>query len=228
MIRSSVLLPRALRSLRAPRARRTPRVPRVPRVLRLAAIAVAIAVPPALAGCAAGVNAQTNKPFATTDGASTVFHNIAIRDMFVLGPDAAAELRPGQSASLFLALVNNGGPDRLTSVFAPDAASVTIRGGTVNLAPGQAALLTGPEPRIILEQLRKPLVGGAAIAVTLFFQNAGAITLTVPVVPRSGYYTTFSAPPSPTPSAAPKSKGPRPRQSGGSSATPSASPTTTP
>ncbi len=224
MIRCSALRPRALR-LRALRLC-TRGTRQTPLALRLAAIAAAISAAPALAGCAAGVDAQTNRPFTTTDGASTVFHSIAIRDMFVLGPDVGAELRPGQSASLFLALVNDGGPDRLTSVAAPGtAASVTIRGGAVKLRPGQAALLTGPVPRLVLHQLQKPLAGGDAVPVTLFFENAGAITLIVPVVPRSDYYVTFSAPPSQTPKAAPRSTGPRPR---GSGANPSASPSVTP
>ncbi len=195
--------------------------------LRLAAIAAAVALTPVLAGCAAGLNAQTNQPFATTDGASTVFHNIAIRDLFVLGPDIGTALRPGESASLFLAMVNNGGRDRLAAVYAPGtASSVTIRGGGVDLRFGQAALLTGPEPRLILQQLQRPLTGGVAIPVTLVFQNAGAITVTVPVVPRADYYATFSPPPSPTPTSTRKAKHPHPGRS--ASATTSPSPTATP
>jgi len=169
--------------------------------IRLAASAAAAALVPALAGCAAGVNAQTNQPFTPTDGASTVFHNIAIRDVFVLGPGVNGTLRPGQAAGMFLALVNNGAPDRLTAVSAPGTAtSVTIHGGTVELGQAQPALLTGPAPELVLNGLTRALIGGQSIPMTLTFQNAGTVAMIIPVVPRSNYYVTFSPPaPSPTP-----------------------------
>ena len=142
--------------------------------IRLAASAAAVALVPALAGCAAGVNAQTNQPFTPTDGASTVFHNIAIRDVFVLGPRVNGTLQPGQDAGMFLALVNNGAPDQLTAVSAPGTAtSVTIHGGTVQLGQAQPALLTGPSPELVLTGLTRPLNGGQSVPMTLTFQNAG-------------------------------------------------------
>lgn len=180
--------------------------------MRLLTIAAAVGLIPALAGCEAGVNAQTTRPFAPTDGASAVFQGIAIRDAFVLGPPTDATLRPGESAGFFLALINDGGPDRLTAVTAPGtAASVAIHGGTVPLRHGQAALLTGPVPQLILERLSRPLTGGESIQVTLYFENAGAVTLSIPVVARTNYYTTFSPPPpSPTSAAAlPRPRSPR-------------------
>lgn len=194
--------------------------------VRLAAVAAAAALTLALAGCAAGLNAQTNQPFNTTDGASTVFHGIAIRNVFVLGPSVGATLRPGQSAGLFLALVNDGAPDRLVGIEAPGtASSVTIRGGSVNLPAGQAALLTGPEPQVVLEALQRPLTGGIAVSMTLFFQSAGSITINVPVVARSQYYTTLSPPQSPTPTLTGKPGSAHPSRSSRPSATPAASQT---
>ncbi len=169
--------------------------------IRLATIATVVALIPAVAGCAAGVNAQTTQPFDTTDGANTVFHDISIRNVFVLGPDVNATLQPGQAAGLFIALVNNGGPDQLTAVSAPGTAtSVTIRGGTVNLAKGQPALLTGPAPDLVLTGLTRRLDGGESVPVALTFQNAGTVVMIIPVVPRVNYYATFLPPaPSPTP-----------------------------
>ncbi len=197
--------------------------------LRLLVIAAAVALIPALAGCAAGLNAQTNRPFDTTQGASTVFHNIAIRDVFVLGPDVNGTLQPGQAASMFLALDNEGAPDRLTAVSAlGTAVSVTIQGGTVNLRRGQPALLTGPSPEVVLNGLTRALSGGESIPVALTFQNAGTVTMIIPVVPRVDYYATFSPPPSPTPTPtrrAQKSPKSSPTRSAGS-ATPT--PTATP
>ncbi|MGE5292134.1 MAG: hypothetical protein ACM3ML_34105 [Micromonosporaceae bacterium] len=199
------------------------------RLITIAAAAVAI---PALTGCAAGMNAQTTRPFNATDGTSANFHGIAIRNMFVLGPTAGSTLAPGQSASLFVALVNDGTADQLTTAAAPGtASSVTIKGGTVRLSAGQAALLTGPAPQLILERLTKPLTGGQTIPVTLVFQNAGAVTLRVPVLARGDYYATFLSPPSPSPS--PSATGtrskkapasPSPGSSGSATPSPSATP----
>ena len=197
--------------------------------LRLLAIAAAVALIPALAGCAAGVNAQTTQAFTPTDGASTVFHSIAIRNVFVLGPPVNGTLLRGQSAGMFLALINNGTPDQLTAVSALGSAnSVTIDGGTVNLPHGQAAFLTGPEPQLVLNGISRPLAGGQSIAVALTFRNAGTIPMIIPVVPWANYYTTFSPPaPTPTPTPTPTStkralKAPRPSpsSSAGSRATP--------
>jgi copper(I)-binding protein len=199
--------------------------------IRLLTIAAAVALTPVLSGCEAGVNAQTTRPFAPTDGASTVFHGIAIRNAFVLGPPPAGTLQPGQSAGFFLALINGGGPDQLTAVTAPGtAAAVVIRGAAVPLQHGQAALLTGPEPQVVLERLTRPLTGGESIAVTLYFQNAGAVTLSIPVVTWMDYYATFSPPPSPSPSATAQPAGtsatatPRGSATGTAKPTPSVTP----
>ena len=202
------------------------------RAIRLITIAAAIVAIPALTGCAAGVNAETTRPFDTTDGTSANFHGIAIRDMFVLGPAAGGTLPAGQSASLFVALVNDGKADRLIAASAPGtASSVTIRGGAVNLRAGQAALLTGPAPRLILQRLTKPLTGGGSIPVTLVFQNAGAVTLSVPVAARQGPYATFlPPPPSPSPSTTGTGKkaSPSPQPTFSPGATLSPSPSATP
>jgi copper(I)-binding protein len=202
--------------------------------LRLPAIAAAVALIPALAGCAAGVNAQTNRPFATTDGASAVFHDIAIRNVFVLGPVVSATLQPGQTAGMFLALFNQGPPDRLVAVDAiGTAASVTIHGGVVPLVPGQPQLLTGPAPQIVLNGLTRSLVGGQFIPVAFTFENAGTLVLSVPVAPRANSYATF-LPPAPSPTPATTKRGsqtarPSPTSSARSArATPTPTPSTTP
>lgn len=188
-----------------------------PRRLLIAVIAVLI---PALAGCEAGVHAPTQQWHQPTNGAGTILHGIAIRNVFVLGAPLNAAIAAGQSAGLFLALVNEGSPDRLLSVAAPGTAkSVQVAGGTVGLATGKAVLLTGPRPAVILTGLTHALQGGSFINVVLNFQNAGRITLSVPVMPQAQYYSTLSpAPtPTPTPTVTPKHK-----------ATAKATPTTSP
>jgi copper(I)-binding protein len=171
-----------------------------PRGLVILAIAVLIS---ALAGCEAGTDAPTQQWHQPTDGTLAQFNNIAIRNAFVLGAPIGQTIPAGQSAGVFLALINNNGSaDRLTGISAPGIArSVTLPGGSVRLGSQQVVLLTGPVPKIILQNLIKPLKGGSTVRLVLTFQNAGSDNdLTVPVMPKAQYYSTFSPPPAPTPS----------------------------
>jgi copper(I)-binding protein len=172
---------------------------RAARPRRLLVLAIAALIP-ALAGCEAGNNAPTQQYHQPTDGAGIVHNNIAIRNVFVLGAPIGATVPAGQSAGVFLALINDGSPDRLLSISAPGTAkSVALPGGSVSLASQQAVLLTGPEPKVILEDLTRPLTGGSSLQLTMIFQNAGTVTLDVPVMPQANYYSTYSLPPTPTP-----------------------------
>lgn len=174
---------------------------RTVRPRRLLVLAIAALIP-ALAGCEAGFNAPTQEWHQPTDGAGTVHGNISIRNVFVLGAPIGLTLSPGDSASVFLALINNGSPDKLLSITAPGTAtSVSLPGGTVSLGSQQAVLLTGPTPQVILEGLTRSLHGGGSVRLVMNFQNAASVTLVVPVMPQARYYTTFSPAPSPTPSA---------------------------
>jgi copper(I)-binding protein len=188
---------------------------------RLLVLAIAALIP-ALAGCEAGINAPTQEWHQPTDGTGTVHDNIAIRNVFVLGAPIGSAIRAGGSAGVFLALINDGSADKLVSITAPGTAtSVTLPGGSVSLASQQAVLLTGPAPKVVLEGLTRALTGGSTVRLVLTFQNAASVSITVPVMPRAQYYSTFSPPspsPSPTPSPATKSK------HKGATATPSASP----
>jgi copper(I)-binding protein len=192
-----------------------------PRGLLVLAIAALI---PALAGCEAGLNAPTQNWHQPTDGAGTVFHNIAIRNVFVLGAPIGQTIGTGRSAGVFLALINNGSADRLVKISAPGTAkSVTLPGGSVRLGSQQAVLLTGPAPEVVLQDLIRPLSGGSTVRLVLTFQNAGTTVrgVTVPVMPKAQYYSTFSAPPSPSPS-------PTVTKHHGATPTPSASPSPSP
>jgi copper(I)-binding protein len=176
---------------------RSQRRPARPRSLLVLAIAALIA---ALAGCEAGTNAPTQEWHNPTDGAGIVHDNISIRDVFVLGAPLGSALPPGESAGVYFALINNGSPDKLLSITAPGTAkSVALPGGTVDLASQQAVLLTGPTPKVILEDLTRPLSGGGSVTLVMNFQNAASVTLDVPVLPQAGSYATDSAAPTPTP-----------------------------
>src|SRR5262249_61346298 len=107
---------------------------------------------PALAGCEAGNNAPTQQWHQPTDGAGIVHDNIAIRNVFVLGAPIGATVPAGQSAGVFLALINDGSPDKLLRITArwpggAPAGAVTLPGGAGSLASQPAGLRTGPEPQ---------------------------------------------------------------------------------
>jgi copper(I)-binding protein len=182
---------------------------RIARPRRLVVLAIAALIP-ALAGCEAGYNAPTQQWHQPTDGSAAVHNNISISNAFVLGAPLSQKIPAGQSAGVFLALYNDGSSDALVSIAAPGTArSVTLPGGSVPLASQQSVRLTGPAPEVVLQGLTRPLTGGSTVRLVMVFQNAGALSLVLPVMPQAQYYSTFSPPPSPSPSP---------------SATPSASP----
>ena len=171
--------------------------------LRGLAVAAAAMLTPAVAGCEAGTNAPTQQWHQPTAGASVAVNNtIRINNVFVLGAPPDSSLTPGGSAGMFLALANNGTPDRLIAIAAPGtAATVQFPAGGVGLGTRQAVFLTGPAPQVILHNITRSLIGGQSIRIVLGFQRAGTVTLQGPVMPRSQYFATFSpAPVSPSPS----------------------------
>jgi copper(I)-binding protein len=195
------------------------RTSRRPAGRRLLVLAIAALIP-ALAGCEASSNAPTQEWHQPTDGTGVVLNDISIRNVFVLGAPIGSTIGVGSSAGVFLALINNGSPDKLVSISAPGTArSVTLPGGSVSLASQQSVLLTGPAPKVVLESLTRPLTGGSTVRLVLRFQNSASVSITVPVMPQAQYYSTFS-PPSPTPSPTPTTKA----KHKSATATPSASP----
>ena len=179
--------------------------------LRGLAVVAAAGLIPAIAGCEAGADAPTQQWHQPTPGASAIVnHTLRINNMFVLGPAPGFSLPRGASAGVFLALTNDGLPDRLISINAPAAAtSVRVPVGGISLGHMQSMFLTGPSPRVLLVRLTRTLNGGQYVRVNMNFQNAGHVSLLVPVMPRAAFYATFSPAPvvmhpnipaSPTPS----------------------------
>jgi copper(I)-binding protein len=173
--------------------------------LRVLAVAAAAALAPAIAGCEAGFNAPTQQWHQPAAGTSAVVNDeLRINNVFVLGAAPAFSLPRGGSAGLFLAINNEGAPDRLVGVTAPGtAAAVQLPAGGVRLPTEQSVHLSGPAPRVILRGLTRSLGGGQHILVVLQFLRAGNVALAVPVMPRAQWFSTFSPAPllvSPSPS----------------------------
>lgn len=199
----------------------------LPRRLVLVA---AVALIPAIAGCEAGNNAPTLAFHYPTDAAGTAVGDLSIRNVFVLGAPIGRDLTKGESASVFLALVNTGTPDKLIGISAPGtAASVTLPAGGIPVVDGHPVFFSGPMPQIVLHDLSGPLRSGSNIVLMLMFQKAGTVTLNVPVMPRANQYATLQPPlpaaVSPTAAAhASAQTTPTPSASATTSATPSPSP----
>ena len=198
------------------------------RRLLLGAGVLAVLVP-ALAGCEAGNSAPTLQFHSSNAGTDVTYNGIQISDAFVLGAPDGATVPSGSSASLFMSLYNNGtAADTLQSATAAGTAfSVALTGGTVSLPQYGSADLSGPEPKVALTGLTKPLAAGSTVKVTLTFAHAGSVTISVPVEAQSYYWATYSAPASPSasPSTSPSaSSSASPSASGSSSARATASP----
>jgi copper(I)-binding protein len=176
---------------------------------------------PVLAGCEAGNYAPTVEFHYPTDAAGTVAGDISIRNVFVLGAPLGSSLHKGQAASLFLAMVNNGAPDRLLAISAPgSAASVSLPSGGVPVIYQHPAFLSGPKPQLVLLDLTRNITSGSTVKLQLTFRKAGLVTLVVPVTPRAAHYVTY-APPQPSAAASTPTVTPT------TSATPTTSPKST-
>ncbi|MEU7900013.1 copper chaperone PCu(A)C [Nonomuraea sp. NPDC049152] len=176
--------------------------------------AVAFLAAPVLAGCAAGSDANTNKPYAPNEAAALIqdgsygTRGVKIPQAFVLGPDSGAKLAQGGSAPIYLHVVNtNGEADSLVGVAAEGLGTVKM---TAPIAlPSNQGVNTGkPAPQLMIEGLSRPLSGGESVKLALQFANAGTVSVTVPVVTRSREFTQYPsapgatpAPPAPTPTA---------------------------
>jgi copper(I)-binding protein len=194
-------------------------------------LAAAVAVIPVLAGCEATNNAPTLAFHPPTDTAATDVGALSIRNVFVLGAPLGHNLARGQSASLFLAMVNSGSPDTLVSITAPGtAASVTLP-ASVHVVFGHPVNLSGPQPQLVLTDLTRPLASGTTIKLVLTFQKAGTVTMLVPVMARATHYVTY-APPQPvvsvSPTPSPSSTGKHRRAHPASSLSPGVSPSPSP
>ncbi len=165
--------------------------------LRDLVVVAAVGLIPAIAGCEAGYNAPTQQWHQPTPGASAIVDNtLRINNLFVLGPAPGLTLPRGASAGVFLALANAGAPDRLISITAPGSANpVQVPAGGIFVGRQQSLLLTGPAPRVLLVHLTRTLNGGQWVRLNMEFQNAGHVSLRVPVMPRTASYGTYSPAP---------------------------------
>ncbi|WP_066368786.1 hypothetical protein [Herbidospora mongoliensis] len=181
---------------------------------RVIAIAAFLAAAPALSACGAGTDANTNKPYAPTeagvlirDGAYGV-NGIKVSQAYMLGPDPGGQIPAGGNVPLYLSITNDAtAPDALLGITPDPNAATTAQGGSVPLPVGTLVHTgTGSNPQIQIQGVKSALRGGESIPLTLNFQNAGQVTMVVPVITRNREYATLppvpGAIPAPSPTAA--------------------------
>ncbi|MFC4013412.1 copper chaperone PCu(A)C [Nonomuraea purpurea] len=172
-------------------------------------VAAAFLTAPVLAGCGAGFDANTNKPYAPNE-AQVLMDNgaygksgIHIPQAFVLGPDSGAQLAWLGSAPIYLNILNtNGAPDTLQAVSAGNMGKVKMT-AQVPLPANQLVNTGKPTPQLMLEAIPRSLRGGETIKLDLQFANAGVVSLNVPVVTRSREFKDYPPAPNATPAATP-------------------------
>ncbi|MFC4118473.1 copper chaperone PCu(A)C [Nonomuraea zeae] len=172
-------------------------------------VAAAFLAAPVLAGCGAGFDATTNKPYAPNeaqvliDQGSYGKRDIQIPQAFILGPDAGAQLAWRGSAPIYLNILNTAGaPDTLQAVSAGNLGTVKVT-APIQLPSNQLVNTGKPTPQIMLEAISKSLRGGESIKLDLQFAKAGIVSLNVPVVTRSREYKDYPPAPNATPAPTP-------------------------
>ncbi len=185
---------------------------------RIACIAVLAALP--VSACAAGYQAETSRERVTLTSVSGAKGSLTLRNVFFVGPADA-----GGSLPLYLAIFNGGGSDdQLVSVSSSGAGSGYVPSDSSIPAGGSLFYNNGDASVPVLNGIKTKALVGQTVTVTLTFQQAGALTLTVPVDAsggRPGPTATSSASPSASPSAT-SSASPSATATPSASATPSA------
>jgi periplasmic copper chaperone A len=170
-----------------------------------ALVAACCAAVLALAGCGAGQVAQTGSQVSAIDGASGDVGDIALRDVLIPYPPGDAGGYPaGSRVPLQLTIVNQGtAADVLISVRTPAARQVLIGQEKVTIPAGMSLISTGKittdatatptarpvsplvagELSIVLADTTRAIRAGLTTDITFVFQNAGSVTIPVPVGP---------------------------------------------
>ena len=219
---------------------RVPIVPAGPRALRRACAAAAVALIPVLAGCEAGSNAPSCTGTRPRTGRPRRSRRARARSRYATRSSSAPRRTPPcrpavpPACSWDWSTRGRGTAWSASPRRAPPPRSPLPQGGVL-LEQNSSALLTGPQPEVILSGLTRSLPGGTYIRVLLTFQRAGTVVMTVPVIARANSFATFSPAPtaSPTPSVSATGKRhhgqasatPTPSVSGSATATPTATPT---
>ena len=111
-------------------------------------------------------------------------------------PWARASAGPAKTAAAYLTIVDQGQPDRLTGASTPVAAEATLHESMADmgmmkmrpvdgiaLTPGKPVTLSPGGYHLMLTGLKAPLKAGDTFPLTLRFEHAEPVTVTVAVEP---------------------------------------------
>ncbi|WP_033294401.1 hypothetical protein [Amycolatopsis jejuensis] len=162
-----------------------------------------------LAGCGAGQITQTDTQEPAVNGTYAQVKTIVLRNAAVQYPAQGPGYAAGQPAPLTLTIVNQGQrDDKLVSVMSEGTTSPAQLSGDTAIVAGHS-LVIGPKDatestaehapasssapgsgatqtdlgvgKVVLQGLKQPLWPGATIKVVFTFQNAGPISVDLPV-----------------------------------------------
>jgi copper(I)-binding protein len=151
---------------------------------RTAALIGAPVLALSLAGCGAGLNANTYLSRNLDDAANADVGEISLRNVYVASPEQGIEIPQGDEAELLLFIANNSQTaDRLVSVDTDAAGSTDIRfeGRSASSVEVPPASLIGDQLVVELSGLTRPLRAGEYLDVTMRFERAGERRVQVPV-----------------------------------------------
>jgi len=145
-----------------------------------------------LAGCSAGFDATSSKPYSPADGVQADSGDLRVLNaLVVVGDD-------GSTGTVSAAVVNRGDrDDRLTGVTSPGA-TILLTGSGDLAAGGAVTLGSGTDPSATATGLRKG--AGQSITMTFSFTRSEPITIRTVVVAATGIYTDLAPSASPPPS----------------------------
>lgn len=151
--------------------------------LRTATPVAAVGLALVLSGCGASFEAQTYQERSSADGTNAAVGAIAVRNVTLLAPPSGEFYEAGDDAEVQLTLTNDGpDDDRLIEATSPAAGGVEIQaedgGDGVDLP---ALSTTGDQLSLQLTDLVEQLRPGRYVEISLRFERAGEITVSVPV-----------------------------------------------
>lgn len=171
----------------------------------LRTLAAVLLAAPLLAGCGAGVYAQTSVQGSSGNGATAKIGALSINGMNIVVPAGVNVSQKQPDASLMLRVFNAGAADQLIDVSVPaDAAAGVVTQSPAQLVAGisgsnapafnpidlPATSSTGIGQEGLIPAIRVlglKTSSSAWVPVTLQFKNAGTSIVPVLVVPAAGY-----------------------------------------
>ncbi|GAB3357835.1 copper chaperone PCu(A)C [Modestobacter lapidis] len=164
------------------------------RALRAAAMSVLLLSPVALTACSAGQVAQTAEQDRDQSGGTATVGDLTIRDAQLAYPPSG-EHAAGSDPRLIVAVSNTGQEDdTLLDITGEGFASAELVGSAATPAPagtpastgldipipaGSTVFIGGEGPAVALTDLDEPLTVGQALDVTMSFEEAGDIEVSV-------------------------------------------------